>query len=642
MKLTNYIKNNYAILFLLLIASILRFYKVIDLQYTFDELSALNRLEYSSFSELIKKGVMPDAHPALVQVFLYYYTSLFGTTEWLVKLPFIFTGIGSVYVVYSIGKRWFNETAGILTATLLACTQFFVFYSVTARPYISGLFLSLLVLKFWLEIVFNDSAKTRHYLLFALFAALAALNHHFSMMFAGLCGLLGLFFIQKSNAIKYLLGCVGAVIIYSPHFSILLIQLKTGGIGVSSGGWLNPPENDFIVNFIFYLFHYSYLFIFSFIGIILYSYFRLNKSNNKQQKQVRLVLMLLFVLSFLIGFFYSQKVNPVIQFSTLIFAAPCLLLFLTSFAGELPLKGKWISMSLLLLIAISTLIFKRKYYELIYNQAFDTYIQTADKVVKEKGNHNVYSLFKGEPWFLNYYKKKYNSIAKFDVVENESRSLFDYKSIYDTLTAKYIILGDFNPSQLLQASHYFPFVYKKISGYGYEIYVLSKEPSQRNLEGEKFNLITTDFSNIPKEFNVNKDLIISESDKRYYRIDSLNEYPLSFKIKNALLNCKEGQSIVAEIKYKADTLKKGLLCASTDANKKNIHWTQNDIDGFYDPNGKMQTAYLSIYVDAKFNSPDNELTIFIWNNKKEKILVSEFSVYVWNNNPYRYGLLSDF
>lgn len=642
MQLTNYIKNNYAILFLLLVASVLRFYHLFDLQYTFDELSALNRLEYNSFSELIKKGVMPDAHPALVQVFLYYYTSVFGTTEWLVKLPFIFTGIGSVYVAYSIGKRWFSETAGLLTATLLACAQFFVFYSVTARPYISGLFLSLLVLKYWLEIVFNDSSKTKYYVLFALFAALAALNHHFSMMFAGLCGILGLFFLQKSNAKKYLLGCAGAVILYSPHFSILINQLKTGGIGVSSGGWLNPPENDFIVNFILYLFHYSYLLIFSFIGIILYAYFTAKKNIHSQQNKIRTALALLFALSFLIGFFYSQKVNPVIQFSTLIFATPCLLLCIASFAGDLTLKGKWISMSLLLVIAISTLIFKRKYYELIYNQPFDTYIQAADKVIKEKGNQNVYSLFKGEPWFLNYYIKKYHSSAIYDVIENEEKNLYDYKSIYDTLSAKYLILGDFNPSQLLQASHYFPFVYKKISGYGYELYVLSKDSSLENLESEKFNPITTDFSSIPKEFNVNKDLIISTSDKKYYRIDSLNEYPLSFKIKNSLLNCKEGQSIVAEIKYKTEVPIKGLLCASTDANKKNIHWTQNDIDGFYNPNEKMQTAYLSIYVDAKFNAPDNELTIFIWNTKKEKILVSEFSVYVWDNNPYRYGLLSDF
>ena len=642
MQLLNQIKTNYAIITLLLIASILRFYNFFDLQYTYDELSALNRLEYNSFNELIQKGVMPDAHPALIQVFLYYYALLFGTEEWLIKLPFILAGIGSVYIIYDIGKRWFSETAGLLTATILGCAQYFVFYSVIARPYISGLFLSLLVLKIWLEIIFNDSAKTKHYFYFALFATLSALNHHFSMMFAALCGLTGLFFLTKTNAKNYLLFCGLAVLLYSPHFPILLNQLNTGGIGVSSGGWLNPPENNFILNFVFYLFHYSYALIFVFIGIITFAYFKTEKNNSTKQHEIRLVLLLLFALTFLIGFYYSVKINPVIQFSTLIFSAPCLLLFLTSFAGELSLKNKWISISLLAIICISTLIFKRNYYALVFNQSCDTYIQTADKVAKEKGNNNVYSLFKGEPWFLNYYKKKYHSLARFDVIENEAKSLFDYKTIYDTLSANYLILGDFNPAQLLQASLYYPFVYKKISGYGYEIYVLSKKKSGGNLECEKFNTIHTDFIKIPEEFTLNKDLIISESDKKYYKIDSLNEYPISFKIKTTDLKCKEGQSIVAEIKYKSDAPIKVLLCGSTDANKQNLHWTSNDIAAFYNADQKVQTAYLSIYVSANFNAPNNELTIFVWNDKKEKFLLSEFSVYIWDNNPYRYGLLSDF
>ena len=638
----NKIKNNYGIIILLFLASVFRFYNFFGLQYTYDELSALNRLEFNSFNELIKKGVMPDAHPALIQVFLYYYALLFGTGEWIIKLPFILAGIGSVYIIYDIGKRWFSETAGLLTATLLACTQYFVFYSVIARPYISGLFLSLLVLKFWLEIIFNDSAKTKHYFYFALFAALSALNHHFSMMFAALCGLIGLVFITKNTAKKYLFFCGLAVLFYSPHFPILINQLNTGGIGVSSGGWLSPPENNFIVIFILYLFHYSYALIFVLIGIITFAYFKTEKNNSTKQNKIRIVLLLLFALTFLIGFYYSIKINPVIQFSTLIFATPCLLLFLASFAGELSLKIRWLSISLLAIICISTLIYKRNYYALVFNQSFDTYIQTADLIAQEKGNNNVYSLFKGEPWFLNYYKKKYHSNAKFEVIENEAKSLLDYKNMYDTLSAKYLVLGDFNPAQVLQASLYYPFVYKKISGCGYEIYVLSKEKSASNLDCEKFNKIYTDFIKISKKFTLNTDLIISDSDKKLYKIDSLNEYPISFKIKSADLKCKEGQSIVAEIKYKSNAPIKAMLCGSTDANKQNLHWTSNNIEAFYNANEKIQTAYLSIYIPANFNEPDNELTIFIWNDKKETFLLKEFSIYTWDNNPYRYGLLSDF
>jgi hypothetical protein len=51
---------------------------------------------------------------------------------------------------------------------------------------------------------------------------------------------------------------------------------------------------------------------------------------------------------------------------------------------------------------------------------------------------------------------------------------------------------------------------------------------------------------------------------------------------------------------------------------------------------------VSVYVDVKFNNPDNELTVFVWNNNKEKFRITGFSIYTWDNNPYRYGLLFDF
>lgn len=641
MSLSKYIKTNTLILLLLIVASALRLYNLFDLQYTYDELSAVDRLRFDSFGELIRKGVMIDAHPALVQVWMYYYSLIFGTTEWLMKLPFIFMGIASVYLIYVIGKRWFNETTGLLSASIITCAQYFVFYSVTARPYVSGLFLCLFVLKYWLEILFSDSVKLKHYVWFAIFAALAAFNHHFSMMFAALCGLLGLFFLTKTNFKKYVLVCVGAVVLYAPHFPILFAQLKIGGIGAANGGWLNPPENDFIFQFIFYLFHYSWIFVASFIGLIVFAYFKAEKNSSSQNNKIRLVLFLLFALSFLIGFFYSLKINPVIQFSTLIFATPCLLLFIASFAGEFSLKLKWASVVLLLGIGISTLVFKRHYYELVFNQSFDTYIKTTDEMIKEKGNSNVYALFKGEPWFVNFYKEKYKSSARFEVIENEARDYDYYKSVYDTLSTKYLVLGDFNPSQLLQASNYYPYVYKKVISYGFELYVLSKEATTENLDKEKQNSRNLDFKNPSDLFSVNKELIISDSSSTYYRIDSLNEYPLSFKIKNTELHLKEGQWVVAEIKYQSNHPLKGLLSCSIDAEKQNKHWTAGTLSSYYQPSQKTQTAYVACYVGSSFNDSKNELSVFVWNNNKENFKINSFSVYTWDNNPYHFGLLSD-
>ncbi len=643
MSTSSFLKNNYLIFLLLLVASVLRLFGLFDLQYTFDELSALSRTGFSSFTELIDKGVKTtDTHPALIQVFLNYYTAIFGTNEWVVKLPFICLGIASVYLVYWIGKRWFNETVGLLTAALLVCSQYFVFYSVVARPYISGLFLSMFALKYWMEILFNTSAKNKDYIGFILLTTLSALNHHFSMMFVALCGIFGLFFLSKINAKKYILACLISVILYMPHLPILLFQFNIGGIGVASGGWLDPPANDFIVKFLFYIFHYSYVFLIVFIGVIIFAHFKIKQNLSNNQYKIRFIWFLLFATNFLIGFFYSKYFNPVLQFSTLIFSVPCLVLFICSFANEISAKNKLFFISLILIIGISTLVVKRKYYDLVYNQSFDAYIKTANEISKEKGNNNVYSIFKGEPWFLDFYKKKYHSLARFEVIEGEFKKASDYKNIYDTLSARYLILGNFNPTQLLQASIYFPYTYKKVIGYGYELYVLSKDSCFSSLDVEQKIITKTNFVEKPKGFDLNRDLIMPKNNRLYYKVDSLNEFPLSFKIKNTDIHAIEGQWVITKINYQTDNQIKGLLCGSIDALKKNAYWTASDLDAFYNSKGKMQSAYLAVYVSSNFNKTDNELTFFVWNNNKEKLLISEFSIYIWDNNPYHYGLLNDF
>ena len=65
--------NKTILLLILIVASALRIYNIFSIPFSHDEFSALSRLNFNSFSELIAKGVKIDGHPALVQVFLYYW-----------------------------------------------------------------------------------------------------------------------------------------------------------------------------------------------------------------------------------------------------------------------------------------------------------------------------------------------------------------------------------------------------------------------------------------------------------------------------------------------------------------------------------------------------------------------------------------
>ena len=131
------------VILILIVGSFLRFWNYFSIPFMFDELSAMGRTTYDTFSDVIRFGVVErDSHPAGVQVFLYYWVQLFGNSEPVVKLPFLIAGIASIWVSYKIGELWFGKPTAILTAAFVSSLQLFVMYSQIAG-HISAVYLSL-------------------------------------------------------------------------------------------------------------------------------------------------------------------------------------------------------------------------------------------------------------------------------------------------------------------------------------------------------------------------------------------------------------------------------------------------------------------------------------------------------------------
>jgi len=181
--------NRLVLILIMLVAVALRFYNLFEIPLTHDEFSAIFRTRFSSFLELIQQGVVKDGHPAGVQVFLYYWVKVFGEVDWIIKIPFLLCGVVSVFLVYKIGSLWFNETTGLLSAAVICSTQFTVMYSQIARPYSSGLFLSLAMVYLWSFLMLNPENKfNRNLIAFIALATLCTYNHYFSLLFAFIVG----------------------------------------------------------------------------------------------------------------------------------------------------------------------------------------------------------------------------------------------------------------------------------------------------------------------------------------------------------------------------------------------------------------------------------------------------------------------
>ncbi|MFN6037609.1 MAG: glycosyltransferase family 39 protein, partial [Bacteroidota bacterium] len=176
-------------------------------------------------------------------MFLFYWTKLFGLSEQYVKLPFIFMGVTSIFIVYKIALKRFSETAAIFSSLFLACSQFMIIYSQYARPYISGSFLVLLLFYFLLRVLFDENVKRYNWLALGIFFFLSAINHHVCMLTAFVAALTGLIFLKKERITAYLIICVASAFLYLVHLPITLNQLSIGGVG----GWLSAPESGFII-----------------------------------------------------------------------------------------------------------------------------------------------------------------------------------------------------------------------------------------------------------------------------------------------------------------------------------------------------------------------------------------------------------
>jgi uncharacterized membrane protein len=376
-------KHSIILLSIIGLGIFLRLYEIWDFSFMHDELSVISRLHFDTFSELMGKGVKVDTHPAGIQLFIWLWVKLFGISEISLRLPFVVMGILCIPLMYVLTKKWVNSTAALFTAGVIAVSQYTVLYGLIARPYIAGLFFVLLLLIVWTKMLFEQDYCWKNIFFFGIFAVSCAYIHHFSMLTAFLTAIVGLFFVKKQNLLKYLLACLLAIVLYLPHLSILLQQMSLGGIG-GADGWLDPPKPRFTLYYMEYLFHFSWIAVLATaIALILSS--KINKELWNRNKIRMGIALLLFVMPFAIGYLYSLYVNPVIQFSVLIFSFPFLLLAVALFIDSTLKIKKILSLFLLLTAMTYSLAVTRQHYKMLSLQWYE---KSVSKVMELRQKHD--------------------------------------------------------------------------------------------------------------------------------------------------------------------------------------------------------------------------------------------------------------
>ncbi|MCK9207333.1 MAG: glycosyltransferase family 39 protein [Salinivirgaceae bacterium] len=642
MKLT----NKHILSIIILIAIVLRFYHFFDIPFTHDELSAFLRTQYSNLSEVIEFGVkQTDTHPAGIQVFMYYWIRWFGTDIWIIKFPFTLMGVASVLLVFLIGKKWFNDTVGILSAAMLASTQYMVMYSQIARPYISGLFFSLFMVLFWTNLIKKpDKRFAVNAIGYVLFSAFCAYNHHFSLLFAAIVGITGLFIIPSNMRVKYILLGISIFILYIPHLPIFSHQLSQGGIE----GWLGKPRPEFVPNYLFYIFNYSLLAVALTLSILLWGIFK--RDANKFNFRFTIIAALWFVIPFAIGYFYSVYVNSVIQFSVLIFSHVFLYFLLWGHIKPLKPAINLLLSVLILVINSYSLIYQRKHYDVFYHSPYVEVLLNHQKLDTPK--EQTLSIVDSDPDNLPYYMKKLQIDSTFVWLP----SLTNEKELIELLEAqkpfkKYVYFGclaNSNPVNIPIILDYYPTLVWQKNFAGGTCYLFSKEPPQTKPWVAFFDFEQTGPSGFTTPEAQQLTDSISFLGKTSYFMDSTHEWSLNFSCQLNPIMKNENNFIDISLMTKIqDSFTDAVLVATIETVEgKQVYWGGASFQKFV-PISPTPNTWIPVHHSIKLSdvplvNDEMVLKTFVWNLKKQQFFIDDYGILVRDGNPVIYSLLEDF
>ncbi len=415
----------------LLVAAALRIYDFWDFSLSNDELSALSRLNFDSFLDLIMEGVRIDGHPPAAQVILWFLTKWFGNSVFVVRLPFVLAGVLAVYFVFRTAQEWISTSAGLLTSAVFAVLAFPILYSRIARPYALGTLFVAMAAFFWIRIL-KEKGNTSDYIWLAISLVLSAYSHYFAGLTAALLAVFGLLIVRGNTLKKYLLSLVGSFLLFAPYLPIFKYQLSLGGVG----GWLGPPKNDWLWQHIDYAFNESFWVLILVVAAGI-SGFIISK-NQKSFLQNGLP-FLLFIVPFLIGFFYSRYVNPVIQNSTLLFSFPFLLIFIFSGWGNYKKQiAGIVSVFLLISISFST-IAEKKFYQTDQFGVFKELAKHISDWNSEVAGDAVLIGDFNSPFYIHYYLDRIDSLEMNRYRITDEKGLAHLKTHVDTAASDYII-----------------------------------------------------------------------------------------------------------------------------------------------------------------------------------------------------------
>ena len=565
-----------------------------------------------------------DSHPAGVQLFIYYWIKLFGLSELVLKFPFALLGWGSVFMAWLVARKWFNKNTALFTAAFMAVTQYHIFYSQLARPYAPGLFFTLTTVWFWTKVVFDEKPEKQDWIWFVVLTAINSYLHAFTLFFNVLMAATGLAFVRGKRLKYYLLAGLAIMVLYLPGISIFLAQLGRGDIG----GWLAKPKPGFLIDYFRYLFHFSNWFLITTMAIVGYLSIKYY-ANKPGTGKFRVIGVSWFLITFLVAFGYSLFRSPIIQYSTLLFVFPFLLMVIFSFFDRLPMATLSLSLGLILFTGMFSLVFGRLHYVEMYQQGFDQIPAHVihDLNMKRYSDKNMAVVLQApDTRMFDYYFEKVGRKPDYFKLEKNS-NLSEVNSYLEENKADIVLFGwaDYASLNYLKALKVkYPYVGKNLSWFNSEYWVLSKNklPTRNNYQEEESTLASLGS----------------------FRIQKKNRYGQAIKLNSDSLVLTPNTVLCADAVIKSETsIPDAILVFDwRDSTGNSVFWSGSVFKNFISPDSTYVVSVSLRIRDLPSMPTSGSIKFYIWKRDNSIIDVKKMEVVLSHLYPSEMGLYEPF
>jgi len=602
---STFFKNHATFIWLIFIGLFLRVLFIEFQGLSNDELSAWYRtrnIDWNSFWYFgVKAG---DMHPFFYQAFLHFWIQLFGDSEWALRSTGLLFYLANSLLLYNLCVRFFTKNTGLAIVTIYSCLVFTVINTTLARPYNSGTFFTLLA--FWsiLELAKTEKRITGWHFGIILGLIGAMMSHYFAFLTAGIMGSLSIFYLPQKKLLEFFICGILAILLFLPHWTVTEYQLNQGGLG-----WLAAPKWNWIIDFFYQFFNYSWLTVILIGGGIIYITY---SSKTKKITKVEKFTLSIFCVTYLIAHSISLIYTPILRELVMLYLVPFLFLFLfrnIDSIGEI--KTKLIYLILPLLIATQSVF----YTGLLAPKNFGVFREIGLKI-NNLGNKN--DLKKCEIasnynniGYLNYYLKKpltesitdwSNADVVYQLAERAKKS--NKKQFLYTWSNSFHI-----PMYYEVIQKHYPSIIDTETYFGSSFHLFSKN---------KRNVLTPERNILP----VTKPLITSD--------EFFGE--LKVPVENVYRKIKDNQYILLKTKGKLHSNSPLYFVVTLERNGEMVKNGESPL--FYTAFDqaklnpiKRSTEFFTAFDIPKEALPTDIIKIYFWNPKKYKVEIDGVKLY---------------